>query len=200
MWIVWITVIISILIALVVLAGFLPAFRNASLNWRLLSASGIPLSILGINFIVRFWNPTAGPYRANELYPYGDHLHTWAVSFGFAWLAFGLLFAVLAVSVSRNANRTGWAALLAAWFICWLPHGIIGLAFAWAGGNAPSVEAYGKWASNPQGFILLLFNALALLAHFGLSILGFIMTGIEIRRERFKSLTTDTSIKDASNS
>lgn len=189
MFLVWITVSITILIALVILTSLLPAFLGASLSWRLLSASGIPLSILGVNFIIRFWNPTAGPYRANELYPYGDHLHTWAVSFGFAWLAFGLLFAVLAVSVSRNASRDMWVALLAGWFICWLPHGIIGLAFAWAGGNAPSVEAYGKWASDPQGFILLLFNALALLAHFGLSILGFIMTGIEIRRKRINNLT-----------
>ena len=195
MLLVWITVSISILIALAVLTSLLPAFRSASLSWRLLSASGIFLSILGVNFIIRFWNPTAGPYRANELYPFGNHLHTWAVSFGFAWLAFGLLFAVLAVSVSRNASRTVWAALLAGWFICWLPHGIIGLAFAWAGGNAPSLEAYSKWSSEPQGFILLLFNALALLAHFGLSVLGFVMTGIEIRRERVKSLRADIGIE-----
>lgn len=196
MWIVWITVSISVLIALAVLTSLLPAFRTAPLSWRLLSASGVPLSILGVNFIIRFWNPTAGPYRANELYPFGDHLHTWAVSFGFAWLAFGMLFAVLAVSVSRGASWNVWAALLAGWFICWLPHGIIGLAFAFAGGNAPSVETYNKWASEPQGFALLLFNALALLTHFGLSILGFIMTGIEIRRERIKRLTADIGIEE----
>lgn len=191
MWIVWITVSISILIALAVLISLLPAFRSTPLSWRLLSMSGIPLSILGVNFILRFWKPTAGPYLANELYPYGDAAHTWAVSFGFTWLAFGLLFTVLALSCSRNANRVVWVALLASWFICWLPHGIIGLAFAWAGGNAPSVESYSKWASTPQGFVLLLFNAVALLAHFGLSILGFVMTGIEIRRERVKSLKVD---------
>lgn len=195
MWIVWITVSTSIIIALAVLISFLPAFRSASLNWRLLSASGIPLSILGVNFVIRFWNPTAGPYLANELYPYGDAVHTWAVSFGFTWFAFGLLFAVLALSASRNAGRVVWAALLASWFICWLPHGIIGLAFAWAGGNAASVESYSKWASEPQGFVLLLFNAVTLLTHFGLSILGFVMTGIEIRREWVKSLTADKGIE-----
>lgn len=196
MWIVWIIISISMLIALAVWVSILPAFHNSSLSWRLLSASGIPLSILGVNFIVRFWNPTAGPYRANELYPFGDHLHTWAVSFGFTWLAFGMLFAVLALSVSRDASRAVWFALLAGWFICWLPHGIIGLSFAWAGGNAPSVETYGKWASEPQGFVLLIFNALALLAHFALVIPGFIMTGIEIRRKRLKSLATNIGIED----
>jgi hypothetical protein len=140
------------------------------------------MSVGGINFIIRFWKPTSGPYLANKLYPYGDHLHAWAVSFGFASLAFGLLFAALALLGSRSASRLVWAALLASWFIYWLPHGVIGLAFAWAGGNAPSVEIYRKWASEPQGFILLLFNALTLLAHFGLSILGFVMTGMQIRR------------------
>ena len=189
MWTVWITVSTSILIALVVLTSFLPAFRTAPLSWRLLSASGIPLSIVGINFIFRFWQPTAGPYLANELYPFGNHLHTWAVSFGFAWLSFGLLFTVFALSGSRERSRAAWTALLASWFICWLPHGIIGLAFAWAGGNAPSLETYSKWSSEPQGFVLLLFNAVTLLAHFGLSILGFVMTGIGFRRERIKSST-----------
>src|ERR1035438_7850531 len=103
------------------------------------------------NFVIRFWNPTPGPYLANHLYPFGDHLHAWAVSFGFTWLAFGLLFAVLALLASRDKSRLVWAALLAGWFICWLPHGVIGLAFAWAGGNAPSVETYSKWSSAPQG-------------------------------------------------
>lgn len=105
MWAVWIAVSISILIAFAVLTAFLPAFRAAPLSWRLLSASGIPLSITGVNFIIRFWHPTAGPYLANELYPFGNHLQTWAVSFGFAWLAFGLLFTVFALSASSNKSQ-----------------------------------------------------------------------------------------------
>ena len=197
MWIVWIIVSISILIAVGILISLLPAFRAAPLSWRLLSASGIPLSIGGINFIIRFWEPTAGPYRANELYPYGDHLHAWAVSFGFTWLAFGLLFAAFALLGSRDASRVVWAALLASWLICWLPHGVIGLAFAWAGGNAPSVERYRKWASAPQGFTLLLFNALTLLAHFGLSVLGFVLTRLDFRRKRVESLTARRDIKSS---
>ena len=188
MWIVWTTVTAATLVALAVWTSLLPAFRRAPLSWRVVSASGVPLGILGVNFVIRFWNPTAGPYRANQRYPFGDHLHAWAVSFGFTWLAFGLLLSVLALSPARDARRVVWAALLATWLICWLPHGVIGLAFAWAGGNAPSVEVYSKWSSEPQGFILLLFNACALLAHFGLSIVGFAMTGIEIRRERIEGL------------
>ena len=189
MWVVWATVSTSVLITLAIFILFLPAFRTAPLSWRLLSASGIPLSIVGVNFIIRFWHPTAGPYLANELYPFGNHLHTWAVSFGFAWLSFGLLFTVFALSVSRERSRAVWFALLASWLICWLPHGIIGISFAWAGGNAPSLEAYSKWSSEPQGFVLLLFNALTLLAHFGLSIVGFVMTGIEFWRGRIKRST-----------
>src|SRR5262249_32973095 len=155
-WAIWISVSISILIMLAILVGLLPSFRTAPRSWRLLSASGIPLSVGGVNFIIRFWKPTPGPYRANELYPYGDHLHAWAVSFGFTWFAFGLIFVGLALLGSRNARGVVWATLLSSWVICWLPHGMIGLAFAWAGGNAPSVESYRKWASEPQGFILLL--------------------------------------------
>jgi len=184
MWTLWITLIIAVLIGLAVSLCLRPAFRAAPIGWRLLSASGIPLSLAGLIFIIRFWQPTAGPYRANELYPYGNHLHAWAVSFGFTWLAFGLLFAGLALLGSRNANRIVWATLLASWFVCWLPHGIIGLAFASAGHNAPSVEAYRKWASEPQGFFVLLSGTLILLAHFALAILGFVMSDIEIRRER----------------
>ena len=83
MWIVWTTVTAATLVALAVWTSLLPAFRRAPLSWRVVSASGVPLSILGVNFVIRFWNPTAGPYRANQRYPFGDHLHAWAVSFGF---------------------------------------------------------------------------------------------------------------------
>jgi hypothetical protein len=184
MWVVWLVVCSVVLLAVGVLLNFAPAFRVASTGWRLLSLSGIPLALTGVNFILRFWHPTAGPYRANELYPYGSHLQTWAVSFGFAWLAFGMLFAALALVGARDSSRSVWIALLASWFICWLPHGIIGVGFAWAGRNAPSVRAYQDWASQPAGFALLFFNALTLLAHFGLSLMGFVLTGIELRRKR----------------
>jgi hypothetical protein len=183
MWTLWITVSTAVLIVLAVSLCLGPAFRTAPIGWRLLSASGIPLSLAGLIFIIRFWQPIGGPYRANELYPYGNHLHAWAVSFGFTWLAFGLLFAGLALLGSRNSSRVVWATLLASWLVCWLPHGVIVLAFASAGHNAPSLEAYRKWASEPQGFILLLSDAVILLAHFALAMLGFVMSGLEIRRD-----------------
>ena len=186
MWAVWITTSAAVVIALAVSLCLRPAFRAAPIGWRLLSVSGIPLSLAGLIFIIRFWQPTAGPYRANDLYPYGNHLHAWAVSFGFTWLAFGLLFAGLALLGSRSTGRVVWATLLASWFICWLPHGVIGVAFAWVGQNAPNVEVYRRWASEPHGFFVLLSGAVILLAHFGLSILGFVMTGVEIRRGKIK--------------
>jgi hypothetical protein len=183
MWTLWITVSAAVLIVLAVSLCLRPAFRAAPIGWRLLSASGIPLNLAGLIFIIRFWQPTAGPYRANELYPYGNHLHAWAVSFGFTWFAFGLLFAGLALLGSRRTGRVVWVTLLASWVICWLPHGVIGLAFACAGHNAPSLETYRKWASESQGFILLVSDAVILLAHFALAMLGFVMSGLEIRRD-----------------
>lgn len=184
MSIVWITAGLSVLPAVAVLICFLPAFRTATLGWRLLGASGVSLSILGVNFIIRFWTPTVGPYRANELYPFGGHLHAWAVSFGFTWIAFGLLFAVFALSVSRTANHTVWIAMFVAWLLCWIPHGIIGVAFASAGKNAPSVATYRQWSANPRGFALLLFNMLALAAHFGCAVAGFWLTRAATLRGR----------------
>jgi hypothetical protein len=191
MWAVWITTSAVVLIALAVSLCLRPAFRAAPTGWRLLSVSGIPLSLAGLIFIIRFWQPTAGPYRANDLYPYGNHLHAWAVSFGFTWLAFGLLFAGLALLGSRRTGRVVWATLLASWFICWLPHGVIGVAFAWAGQNEPNVEVYRRWASEPKGSFVLLSGGVILLAHFGLSILGFMMTGVEIRRGKIKKTNAE---------
>ncbi len=195
MWTVWITVSTAVLIALAIFISLVPAFRTAPLGWKLLSASGIPLAIAGLIFILRFWEPTTGPYRANELYPYGDHLQAWAVSFGFTWLAFGLLFAGLALLGSRSASRIVWLTLLVSWFICWLPHGVIGIAFAWAGENVPSVEAYRKWASEAPGRILLVSDALILLAHFGLSMVGFVIAGIALRREGLKRSRDGVSVE-----
>jgi hypothetical protein len=187
MWILWITVSATVLIVLCIWAVFLPAFRRALVGWRLLSASGLALSVMGFNFVIRFWKPTAGPYRVNELYPYGSYLHAWAVSFGFAWIAFGFLFAGLALLGSRSASRVVWVTLLTSWLICWLPHGVIVLAFAWAGQNAQNVHSYRQWASDLAGFSLLLANALMLLAHFGFSLGGFILSARELWWERVKS-------------
>ena len=80
------------------------AYGTAPLGWRILAHAGWPLSLAGAVFVLRFWVPTVGPYRANVRYPFGTHVNAWAVSFGFTWIAFGLLFTVLAVLASRHEH------------------------------------------------------------------------------------------------
>jgi hypothetical protein len=147
-----------------------------------LAGSGIALALGGLIFVIRFWEPTPGPYLANELYPVGPYLNAWAVSFGFAWLGFGLLFVALALTGARLASRRIWLILLTSWLLCWLPHGIIGIGFAWAGQNAPSIQRYRTWAAHAPGLLVLCASAVVLLAHFAFSILGFIVTWRELWR------------------
>ena len=180
MWLVW---------AVAVFAGCLVAacmmllwkdLRSAPRGWQFLAFSGAPLAFGGLVFIVRFWEPIPGPYRANELYPLGPYLNAWAVSFGFMWLAFGLVFFGLAVRAPRNART--WFTLLVAWFLAWLPHGIIGIGFAAAGDNQPSIQLYQNWASDWPGLVRLVASGLALFGHFALSIPGFALSGIALVR------------------
>ena len=172
----------AVLISLAVLPFLHSGFQAASSGWRLLAISGVPLSLGGLGFAVRFWHPTSGPYLANQRYPYGGHLNAWAVSFGFTWLAFGLLFAGLVLLGSKEAKRAIWVTLLASWLLCWLPHGVIGIAFAWAGHNEASISAYRAWGGSLKGAIVLLSGTAILLAHFTLSLAGFVLTGRELWR------------------
>lgn len=96
------------------------------------------------------------------------------------WLAFGLAFYALALRAPRTWPT--WCLLLAAWFLAWLPHGIIGIGFALAGSNEPSIRLYREWASAWPGFIRLCASVAILLAHFGLSGFGFVATGRTLRR------------------
>jgi len=98
MWVVWLVATFSTILIAVSLVLLRPDLRAAPLAWRLLGASGIPLVIGGLGFIVRFWKPLPGPYLANAVYPLGPYLNAWAVSFGFMWLAFGLVFTALCVA------------------------------------------------------------------------------------------------------
>jgi hypothetical protein len=159
-------------------------YAACPLGWRVLAHAGWPLVLAGAIFAARFWTPTPGPYVANVRYPFGTHLAAWAVSFGFTWIAFGLLFTALAV-LARDAQRPlAWWALLAAWALCWLPHGYIGLATA-LGGMAPaSVSSYQRWGSSTGGALLLAADAALLAAHFALSAAGFALTGRALRRRR----------------
>lgn len=184
MWAVWLVTGAAAAALLATLATLRADFRAASPAWKLLAVSGIPLSLGGLGFAVRFWRPTRGPYLANVTYPFGAHLNTWAVSFGFTWLAFGLLFFGMAVTVARAPTRPRWATLLAAWVLCWLPHFVIGVGFAWAGQNAPSLRVYRNWAADPAGLVILATSSAILLAHGACSVIGFVATGRELWRRR----------------
>ncbi len=153
-------------------------FRGAPLGWRLLAQAGWPLSLAGAIFVLRFWIPTRGPFRANVRYPFGTHLNAWAVSFGFTWIAFGLLFTALAVVGYRvSSGRPAWCVLLAAWMVCWLPHAVIAVAFAVGGTDPRSVTDYRAWGANPAGALVLGIDAALLLLHIGLSVAGFVIAG-----------------------
>ncbi len=177
---------VAALVAGVVLALRRDYVRSAA-GWRLLAHSGWPLILAGAIFVLRFWTPTTGPYRANARYPFGDHLAAWAVSFGFTWIAFGLLFAALAVLAPRAAAdargaRLAWLALAATWALCWLPHGIIGVAVAVGGLDPASMGRYTEWAARPLGALTLAADSALLLLHAGLSVAGFVVAGREVWR------------------
>jgi hypothetical protein len=182
MWVVWLVVGVAGAAFLAVLVAFRADYRSATLGWQLLVMSGVLLAVGGVDFAVRFWEPTRGPYRANQLYPLGPYLNAWAVSFGFTWIAFGLLFVVLALLGARQPLARLWVALLASWVVCWLPHGVIGVGFAWAGHNEPSLRLYLDWASGWVGMIRLCASSLLLLGHFACSIGGFVVTGLQLCR------------------
>jgi hypothetical protein len=180
MWLVWVVCAGSAGLVAACVIAVRKDLRAAPRSWQLLACSGIPLALGGLGFVVRFWEPAPGPYRANELYPLGPYLNAWAVSFGFMWLAFGLVFYALALQAPRTWRT--WVLLLVAWILAWLPHGIIGVGFATAGSNQPSVDLYRGMASRWLGLLRLSAGSLVLLAHFGLSLVGFALTGRELRR------------------
>ena len=181
---VWLVATFSTILTAVSVVLLRPDLRAAPLAWRLLGASGLPLALGGLGFIVRFWEPLPGPYLANAVYPLGPYVNAWAVSFGFMWLAFGLVFTALALRAPRSWLT--WWILAVAWLLAWIPHGVIGIGFALAGSNAPSIRLYRDWASEWTGFVVLCSGALLLLAHFGLSAAGFIGTGWSLWRQHPK--------------
>lgn len=180
MWLVWSVSALCIGVAVACVSLFLEDWRNAERGWQLLAASGIPLSLAGLGFIIRFWKPHSGPFTANELYPLGPYVNAWAVSFGFMWLAFGVAFLVLSLRGGRDIRI--WWALLTIWFLAWLPHGIIGVGFLVAGQTELSMQLYRDWASRWPDVLGLVVGGSALLIHIGLSVSGFAVAGRALMR------------------
>jgi len=182
MWVVWTVAAVSAALIAICLLVLRRDVQSAPRAWQVLAASGVPLALGGLGFLVRFWEPLSGPYLANDRYPLGPYLNAWAVSFGFMWLAFGLVFFALAVLAAPT--RRLWCTLVIAWFVAWLPHGIIGVGFAVAGSNEASVQLYQDWGSRWPGLLRLCASALILVAHFGLALVGFALTGRAVWRTR----------------
>jgi len=185
MWVVWIVSALSIGLGAVIVQLLRDDWRAAQFGWKLLAVSGIPLALGGLGFILRFWEPSPGPFLANDLYPLGPYLNTWAVSFGFMWMAFGLIF--YAFSLRAPAAGKTWLVLFATWVLAWIPHGIIGIGFAFAGENAESVRIYQDWAAKWLGLAILTASALVLLSHFILVLAGFTVTGKSLWQDRTPS-------------
>ena len=188
MWIVWTVSFASIAVLFACILLIRQEIRTAHWPWRILAGSGIPLAIGGLGFILRFWEPQRGPYLANVLYPLGPYLNAWAVSFGFMWLSFGLAFLALTLMAPHDGRL--WTILFTAWVLAWIPHGIIGIGFAWAGSNEPSVALYRDWGSTKHGLLRLVSGVLILFTHFTFAIGGFILTARDVwwrRSERVLS-------------
>lgn len=171
----------SLLVSVVVLAGSLlvlrPSFATQRLPRRLLAYAGWPLALVGAIFVLRFWHPTAGPYEADVRYPFGGFANAWAVSFGFAWMACGVLLSSLALLAPPAPSAAVYWVLLTTWGLCWLPHGVIGVAVLLDGMTASSAIRYEQWAARPLGAVVLGFDAILLILHFGMAVTGFVMEG-----------------------
>jgi len=112
------------------------------LGTLLLLMAGLGYVPGGILLIVASWKPTAGPYLIGQQYPYGGPLETWQVSAGFAFAAFGVVFAGLCYAQSRRGSRLLWALLLLGFVLMWVPHSWIGIAFLM---EDPTAVNLGAW-------------------------------------------------------
>ena len=83
MWVVWTVAALSAGLIGACLLVLRREFYSAPRAWQILAASGVPLALGGLGFVVRFWEPLPGPYLANDRYPLGPYLNAWAVWFGF---------------------------------------------------------------------------------------------------------------------
>ncbi len=181
MWFQWGILAPTLLLLLVLTFLYVDRFRAAKASWRLLSLSGWFLSAFGLVWILRAWNPTPGPYRISEVYPFGNHLQAWQVTFGFTWLAFGFLFFIAVLSAASRPSRLAWVTLLASWLVCMLPHVAIAIALAWAGvGTIETVDLSKRLPVETQPVLIAATAAVAFL-FFSSSLGGFLWTAWQLR-------------------
>jgi hypothetical protein len=76
------------------------------------------------------WRPSPPPYFVLRNYPFGDYAESWQVAMGFAFVAFGLLFAAASGVAGRTKSRSMWVAMLVSWLLLMFPHAFIGVTFA----------------------------------------------------------------------
>jgi hypothetical protein len=159
--------------------GLSGACARRALGWRLLAHAGWPLTIGGAIVALHAGASTlrgcAGGCGAGLSAP------TWALAFGFTWIAFGLLFTAFAAlapapSADPHQGRRAWIALVAAWTLCWLPHGL--LAVVAFGPVAVAVRAH--WGTGAEGAPALAVAAILLLGHFACSAAGLSLSAWEV--------------------
>lgn len=123
-----------------------PTLLNRLLTgWNLLAFCGFGYVPGGLLLVIWTWKPTSGPYVIGERYPYGGYLEAWQVSVGFAFLAFGLLFAVTSLVGSRTRSKWLWFALLTSFVLMWFPHLWMGILFII---EDPSLSILGDWTKS----------------------------------------------------
>jgi len=86
---------------------------------------------------------------------------------GFAFVAFGLLFAETSILVHKSKNRLSWMGLLISWALLMFPHALIGITFVL---DDPSTTNLGISAYALPFAIVWFF----------IVVLGFVLSGKEV--------------------
>ncbi len=128
------------------------------LGYGLLAAAGLGFIPSGVALTALSWRATAGPYQVGQAYPYGGPMEAWQVAMGFAFMAFGVLFAAGVWALARLRSRRLWWALVAAYALVWFPHAFMGAAFFL---YDPGLASLGPWVV-ALPFILVWTIALAI--------------------------------------
>ncbi len=182
MWLKYVALILSVLLIAAATVSHRSLLRHARPSWRILSVSGLLLAAFGLVWVLRAWEPTGAPYRIATTYPFGTHLRAWQVTFGFTWVAFGLLFFAASLRAAAHPTHLTWLALVGSWLVCMLPHGIIGFAVALAGQDVTQTLDVGARAGAGESSVVLLATGLAGVLLLSVPAVGFCWTWWELPR------------------